>query len=406
MFNEENTYIYNTYKNKVLFREFSSDMINRIVRDNNHDNIYIMKSYKKNDDGTYNDEIDTIYEIYISLHSDQRSDERDVKNVLSNIDTCLECVPVEALIIPDKQMRHIVFDVFTNLDRTDSLIQIPCLVSAKTPTKLTQALKKQYSNANVQVCDVIVKTVVKLHMPEYSQTDASNNAIHIPVSADGKCHSLENTQIICDIPQVIQLAYKYIKPQRKDSPDIIQYARNLNNRKQFKFRYNKFFEALHNVNFINYPFYSKIIGTFPKTQDVKLINDVDPNNPGKGFDNWMAAFNHGFNIQNSPVDYDNKRYQQSGFKTYDNGGKLIPFRKQKNYLTSMTDKDIKRWYAPSDFKMAVAMDKHFNGNRWYNNRQRRVANSSATPKQSIDDITASIYGSDLESDYDSDPDWD
>lgn len=43
-------------------------MINRIVRDNNHDNIYIMKSYKKNDDGTYNDEIDTIYEIYISLH--------------------------------------------------------------------------------------------------------------------------------------------------------------------------------------------------------------------------------------------------------------------------------------------------------------------------------------------------
>ena len=72
----------------------------------------------------------------------------------------------------------------------------------------------------------------------------------------------------------------------------------------------------------------------------------------------------------------------------------------------MTDKDIKRWYAPSDFKMAVAMDKHFNGNRWYNNRQRRVANSSATPKQSIDDITARIYGSDLESDYDSDPDWD
>lgn len=301
---KENTDIYNIYKNKVLLKEFSPDMINTVIRSNNHDSIYIMKSYKKNEDGTYSDEIDTIYEIYISIHSDQRSGERDIKNVLSNIDTCLECVPVEALIIPDKQMRHVVFDVFTNPDRRNTLIQIPCTISAKTPTQLTQTIKEKYKNINVQVCDVVIKTVVKLPTPEYSTTDANNNAIHIPVAIDGKCHSLENTQIICDIPKIIKLVYKYIKPQRKDNPGIIQYAKNLNNRRQFKFRYNKFFEALHNANIINYPFYSKIVGTFPKTQDVKLMNDVVPNNPGSGFDNWMSAVRQGFNVQNSPVKYD------------------------------------------------------------------------------------------------------
>lgn len=61
---KENTDIYNIYKSKVLLKEFSPDMINTVIRSNNHDSIYIMKSYKKNEDGTYSDEIDTIYEIY------------------------------------------------------------------------------------------------------------------------------------------------------------------------------------------------------------------------------------------------------------------------------------------------------------------------------------------------------
>lgn len=340
---KENTDIYNIYKSKVLLKEFSPDMINTVIRSNNHDSIYIMKSYKKNEDGTYSDEIDTIYEIYISMHSDQRSGERDIKNVLSNIDTCLECVPVEALIIPDKQMRHIVFDIFTNPDKRDTLIQIPCTISAKTPTQLTQTIKEKYKNINVQVCDVVIKTVVKLPIPEYSTTDANNNAIHIPVAIDGKCHSLENTQIICDIPKIIKLVYKYIKPQRKDNPGIIQYAKNLNNRRQFKFRYNKFFEALHNANIINYPFYSKIVGTFPKTQDVKLMNDVDPNNPGSGFDNWMSAVRQGFNVQNSPVKYDvNMKKRQNGFTLYDNEGKTLSLNLDRERPEPMSDSDIKQ----------------------------------------------------------------
>lgn len=391
---KENTDIYNIYKNKVLLKEFSPDMINTVIRSNNHDSIYIMKSYKKNEDGTYSDEIDTIYEIYISMHSDQRSGERDVKNVLSNIDTCLECVPVEALIIPDKQMRHVVFDIFTNPDRQDTLIQIPCTVSAKTPTQLTHTIKEKYKNINVQVCDVVIKTVIKLPIPEYSTTDANNNAIHIPVAIDGKCHSLENTQIICDIPKIIKLAYKYIKPQRKDNPSIIQYAKNLNNRRQFKFRYNKFFEALHSANIINYPFYSKIVGTFPKTQDVKLMNDVDPNNPGSGFDNWMSAVRQGFNVQNSPVKYDvNMKKRQNGFTSYDNEGKTLSLNLGRERPEPMSDSDIKQWYAPDDFKTAAVMDKLFNGDRWRINRQKRAMRKSLTaPKdQSIEDIANSIY---------------
>lgn len=391
---KENTDIYNIYKNKVLLKEFSPDMINTVIRSNNHDSIYIMKSYKKNEDGTYSDEIDTIYEIYISMHSDQRSGERDIKNVLSNIDTCLECVPVEALIIPDKQMRHVVFDIFTNPDRRDTLIQIPCTISAKTPTQLTQTIKEKYKNINVQVCDVVIKTVVKLPTPEYSTTDANNNAIHIPVAIDGKCHSLENTQIICDIPKIIKLVYKYIKPQRKDNPGIIQYAKNLNNRRQFKFRYNKFFEALHNANIINYPFYSKIVGTFPKTQDVKLMNDVDPNNPGSGFDNWMSAVRQGFNVQNSPVKYDvNMKKRQNGFTLYDGEGKTLSLNLDRERPKPMSDSDIKQWYAPDDFKTAAVMDKLFNSDRWRINRQKRAARKSPTaPKdQSIEDIANNIY---------------
>ena len=50
------------YENKILLKEFSPTTVNTLIKDGNHNNLYLMKSYKKNEDGTYNGEIDTIDE--------------------------------------------------------------------------------------------------------------------------------------------------------------------------------------------------------------------------------------------------------------------------------------------------------------------------------------------------------
>ena len=124
------------------------------------------------------------------------------------------------------------------------------------------------------------------------------------------------------------------------------------------------------------------------------MNDVDPNNPGSGFDNWMSAVQQGFNVQNSPVKYDvNMKKRQNGFTPYDNEGKTLSLNLDRERPEPMSDSDIKQWYAPDDFKTVVAMDKLFNGDRWRINRQKRAARKSPTaPKnQSIEDIANSIY---------------
>lgn len=384
MLSKDNNSIYTLYENKILLKEFSPTTVNTLIKDGNHNNLYIMKSYKKNEDGTYNGEIDTIYEIYVSLHSDQRSGERDIKNILSKIDTCLECIPVEFLVIPNGQVRHVVFDIFNKSNQIEhmnkNVTELPCSISAKTPTTLTQKIKEQIKNVKVEVCDVVIKTVVNLQMPEYSRTDLNNNAIHLPVSIDGGNHDLHGVGIVCDLPEVVKPVYNHIKKACANNPDVIisnlvSHAGNLNNRKQIRFDYKTFFKTLHEVKIVNYPFYPVIKSTFPKTQDVKLINDVDPNNPGSGFDNWMSAFQQGYNVNNSPVNFTvGKGNWKDSFKYYDNENKTKRFNlpKPNSKPLPMTDNDVERYLSPATYAAALAADKLRNNGRWSKDRDERL----------------------------------
>ena len=294
-----NESIFNIYKDQVLLREFSPDLLTRLAQDNNLKNLYLLCTKNGN-------KIDTLYEVYITIHSDERGVERkvDEDSKINYVKTCLECIPIDYLKIPKGHVRHVVFDMFAPpKPEAHSVVSLPCVLSEKAETTLTSELQ-QYCNT-VAVLDIIVKTVIVTKTPQFSISDANNAAVHLPVATDGSVLSLDNVWIACNTPEINnylildrkQLPYNMV--DRNNKRITGDYSKEMGNVRVY-YPYNLFLDELHNSGItMNMPAVSEDY-TSPKIQTVtQFIPSTD-----KLIDIIQQCNKNGYDIGNSPIQLD------------------------------------------------------------------------------------------------------
>lgn len=355
-----NEHIFNTYKQQILLKEFASTHINNLRYGGLHNganikNLYLMWGCNKGEDNTDISNIDTLYEIYVSEHSKARSTQRtnNTDTCLKHIDRCLECLPIEFLQIPNGSIRQIIFDVFQPQSQNQQiqLYEIPCTVTSSAPTKLTRKLAAKFKN--VIVCDIVIKSIIPLDMPQFSVSDVNNHAIHIPISHDQTMIDLSNRSIKCncrelntlimrannninphadlatkklkfkDLPKTdflkymtnddrrVDIPYKFLNKQdnhfntihdpEKDITHKISAISTINDLQrsasEIQYPYVDFFDALEKLRIIRYPVHINYEYTLPKILNVQLL----PNKNGE--DIFTQAQNIGFDIYKSPIEY-------------------------------------------------------------------------------------------------------
>lgn len=285
--------IYNLYANHKILNEFSQKFYKDISK-LEHKHIYIL----------YDTDSDILYELYITVHDDERNTQRGITNeiLLKYMDHCLECVPLEFLNFTNTNEHHVVFDIFN--DATHNIHDgnmIACHISSSKQ-------KAQFGNLfqdkkNVMVCDIAVKTFMNTNRSGYMdfcKQDYINKAIHIPVSSTGKNIDLSKVKVCCDVKNVNVAISKIIQP--------------LNNSKYCKYYYPEFFNALQQINLLNYPTKISTHHTMPSIHNVERIKTPQymfnmkptPNTPAN------RTFMNEWDVRNSPVKYnpDRRRFDK------------------------------------------------------------------------------------------------
>lgn len=283
--------IYNSYVEHNLLNEFSQKFYNNIKK-LEYKHIYIL----------YDTNSDVLYELYITVHDNERNSERGISNeiLLNFLDHCLECVPLEFLNVTNGG-KHVVFDVFDDLsDYEHDGNMIACYITSSNQ-------KAQFGNMfqdkkSVTVCDISVKTFMtteKSGYMDFCKADYLNKAIHIPVSSTGKSRTLSDTIVHCDVKRVNRLIQNLIQPIRT-------YGRG-----NYLYYYPQFYNVLQQVNFLDYPTKISTNHTMPSIHNVERIHTPQymfnmrdtPNTPKN------RTFMNEWDVRNSPIKYNPTRKQ-------------------------------------------------------------------------------------------------